>query len=166
MTIDFIINQLNLQPHPEGGFYKEVYRSKEVITREFLPLIFSGSRSFSTSIYFLIKAENFSAFHKIKSDETWHFYFGDTLEIIEIDDFGNLVKTLVGSNLIAGEVFQYTVKKNTWFASRVLKGGHFSLVGCSVSPGFDFIDFELATRNHLQNVFPQHKTIINDLTRL
>ena len=166
MTIDFIVNQLNLQPHPEGGFYKEVYRSTDVITREFLPLIFSGSRAFSTSIYFLIKADSFSAFHKIKSDETWHFYFGHALEIIEIDEFGNLIKTMVGSNLIAGEVFQYTVKKNTWFASRVLKGGDFSLVGCSVSPGFDFIDFEMATRDHLYTEFPQHKTIINELTRL
>ena len=73
---------------------------------------------------------------------------------------------MVGSNLIAGEVFQYTVKKNTWFASRVLNGGDFSLVGCSVSPGFDFIDFEMASRDHLYAEFPQHKTIINELTRL
>jgi predicted cupin superfamily sugar epimerase len=111
MTIDFIVNQLNLQPHPEGGFYKEVYRSSDVIKRESLPLLFSGSRAFSTSIYFLIKADSFSAFHRIKSDETWHFYFGHALEIIEIDEFGTLIKTMVGSNLIAGEVFQYTVKK-------------------------------------------------------
>ena len=125
MTIDFIVNQLNLQPHPEGGFYKEVYRSSDVIKRESLPLLFSGSRAFSTSIYFLIKADSFSAFHRIKSDETWHFYFGHALEIIEIDEFGTLIKTMVGSNLIAGEVFQYTVKKKHLVCIKGFKRGRF-----------------------------------------
>ena len=102
-----------------------------------------------------LEKNNFSALHKIKSEETWHFYAGDPLEVIEINEHGELKKTNIGSGLEQGELFQYTVKANTWFGSRVLSGGEFSLVGCTVAPGFDFRDFEMAKRKQLILQFPK-----------
>ena len=165
MTVENLVKHLQLLPHPEGGFYKEVYRSSETIAQTALPQRFPGERCFATSIYFLIEKNNFSALHKIKSDETWHFYAGDALEVIEIDEAGKLTSTSVGNKLENGEVFQYTVKANTWFGSRVKAGGNFSLVGCTVAPGFDFEDFEMAQRNELVSQFPQHKVVIEEMTR-
>ena len=166
MTVDFLVKELNLLPHPEGGFYKETYRSGLEITESCLPDDFKGNRNIATCIYFLIENGNFSALHKIKSDETWHFYYGDALEVVEIDSEGTLTKTTIGSNLLNGETFQYTVKANNWFGSRVSGDGKFSLVGCSVYPGFDFNDFELATKDNLTNLYPQHQVIIDELTRI
>lgn len=166
MTIEDLVKKLELLPHPEGGYYKEVYRSEEKISQEALPVRFPGDRSFSTSIYFLIEKNNFSALHKIKSDETWHFYYGDALEVIEINAQGNLTSTAIGANIEKGEVFQYTVKANTWFGSRVKAGGNFSLAGCTVSPGFDFEDFEMADRFKLATQFPEHANLIGEMTRV
>jgi uncharacterized protein len=165
-TAEHYIQHLNLQPHPEGGYYKEVYRSALNLPSEALPPEFGGTRQICTSIYFLIEQGNFSAFHRIRSDETWHFYDGDALEVIELQQEGRLKKTAVGRNLPEGEQLQYTVKANTWFASRVKEGGHFSLVGCTVSPGFDFTDFEMAERKMLLEKYPQHKNEILGLTRI
>jgi uncharacterized protein len=160
-----LVQLLKLKPHPEGGYYKETYRSAESIGVNGLPERFNGLRQFSTAIYFLIEKHNFSAFHRIKSDEIWHFYAGNALEVIEIEPSGNLKKTLVGSGLTSGEVFQHTVPAGNWFASRVKEGGEYSLVGCTVSPGFDFQDFEMASRAELISQFPSHETIITELTR-
>ena len=165
LTVKDYIKQLDLLPHPEGGYYKETYRSAEVIPQSGLPQSFSSARNFATAIYFLIKKNNFSALHKIKSDETWHFYAGDALEVIEITEEGTLIKTTVGNNIDGGEVFQYTVKANTWFGSRVKEGGNFSLVGCTVAPGFDFEDFEMASRVQLVIKYPDMKSTIVELTR-
>jgi predicted cupin superfamily sugar epimerase len=161
MTVDFLVQQFKMLPHPEGGYYKETYRSN--VTTYFDEL--QGKRNNSTGIYFLIEKNNFSAFHKIKSDEMWHFYCGDTLEVIELHQNGELIKTRIGNNLKEGETFQYTVKSNTWFASRVFQNGQFSFVGCTVCPGFDFADFELADQKLLMEQFPQHAMIIKELTR-
>ena len=166
MTVETLVKELDLLPHPEGGFYKETYRSEGKITQSYLSPNFKGDRNMATGIYFLIEKNNFSALHKIKSDETWHFYYGDALEVIEINEQGHLTITKIGSNLSNGETFQYTVKANTWFGSRVSEGGHFSLVGCTVYPGFDFNDFELANRDVLINLFPKHENIITELTRV
>lgn len=165
MKVDELIKLLELLPHPEGGYYKENYRSASTLIRETLPQGFSGNRNLSTAIYFLIEKNNFSALHKIKSDEIWHFYAGDALEVIEIDRDGNLRSTSIGTKLKEGEVFQYVVKANTWFGSRVKQGGAYSLVGCTVSPGFDFNDFEMAKQDELIKEFPQHKKIIKEMTR-
>jgi uncharacterized protein len=165
MTKEFLIKSLELLPHPEGGFYKETYRSEGKIAKGALPAAFGGDRNYSTCIYFLIGKENFSALHRIRSDEIWHFYYGDALEVIEINEDGELKKTMVGNGLSQGEVFQYTVKSNTWFGSRVKEGGSFSLVGCSVAPGFDFSDFEMAERTNLIKLFPQHQKMILEMTR-
>ncbi len=166
MTVDILVKELKLLPHPEGGYYKETYRSEGKITQACLSYDFKGDRNMATGIYFLIEKGNFSALHKIKSDETWHFYYGDALEVIEINEKGNLTITKIGSNLSKGETFQYTVKANTWFGSRVSEAGNFSLVGCTVYPGFDFNDFELAKREDLIKQFPQHSQLISELTRI
>jgi hypothetical protein len=165
MTPEQLVKHLELEPHPEGGFYKEMYRSEAKLLGSLLAKDLEGDRNFSTAIYFLIEKENFSALHKIKSDEIWHFYAGDALEVMEISNSGQLKITLVGNKLDQGEVFQYTVKANTWFGSRVKSGGTYSLVGCTVSPGFDFRDFEMAKRNDLLEKFPEHKGIIEQMTR-
>ena len=166
MTVDTLVKTLDLLPHPEGGFYKETYRSPVKLSQQCLPADFQGERNIATGIYFLIEKGNFSALHKIKSDETWHFYVGDALEVIEIDEAGNLKTTHIGPDILKGETFQYTVKANTWFGSRVAHPGQFSLVGCTVYPGFDFNDFEIAQRHDLINQFPQHEIIIIELTRI
>lgn len=160
-----IIKHYNLQPHPEGGFYKEVYRSKESIAANALPERFTGDRNFSTAIYFLLEQGNFSAFHKIKSDECWHFYAGGCLEIFMIDETGNLDTIKLGSNFLNKENFQFVVPANCWFASTPAAGVSFAFVGCTVSPAFDFADFELAKRDELIKLYPQHKSIITKLTQ-
>jgi predicted cupin superfamily sugar epimerase len=163
MTVQELVTTFQLQPHPEGGYFKETYRSEDKIVTNGSE--FPNGRNYATAIYFLIEKDNFSAFHRIKSDETWHFYTGDALEVIEIDLQGNLIRTQVGADLKKGQTFQYTVKAGHWFGSRVLKGGNFSFVGCTVSPGFDFKDFELAKRDELTAIYPQHAEMIKGLTR-
>lgn len=154
-----------MQQHPEGGWFKETYRSKEVILKEHLPERFSGMRSFSTGIYFLLEGEQFSGFHRIKSDEMWHFYAGQALNVYIINENGELEVVAIGPNIDKGERFQYVVKAGCWFASRPASPETFSLVGCTVAPGFDFEDFELARAAELEKEFPKHKTIINKLCR-
>lgn len=163
--VDHLVESLQLLPHPEGGFYKETYRASEGIEQQHLPKRFGGNRSFGTGIYFLLTAGNFSAFHRIQSDEMWHFYSGDCLEIVSISPAGELTTILLGSQLDQGEVFQAVVPAQHWFASRVRSGGSHALVGCSVAPGFDFADFELANRQELSQAFPQHSSLIAELTR-
>lgn len=164
-TVTQLIKQFNLQPHPEGGWYKETYKSKEEIAANALPQRFSGSRAFSTAIYFLLEKGNFSAFHRIKSDECWHFYTGEPLEVYIIGPEGQLAVVSLGNNIEKGHLFQYTVPANCWFASRPAAESSFCFVGCTVAPGFDFADFELAKADELIASFPQHKTLIAALCR-
>lgn len=171
MTMDarFYINALQLLPHPEGGFYRETYRSTSQVTvqpgagpdaqRD------AAMRSSSTGIYFLLEQDNFSAFHKIASDEMWHFYAGQALEVLELRASGELIHTRLGADVLHGEVHQHVVRANTWFASRVCAGGSFAVVGCTVAPGFDFADFCLADRAALTQQFPGHEHVIAELTR-
>lgn len=157
------INSLNLLPHPEGGYYKETYRSSKGVKTKSLPKRFSGDRSFSTAIYFLLSNGNFSAFHKIKSDELWHFYDGAPVLIHVIDTNGVLTTHKLGLNPHEGVYPQITIPANTWFTSE--STGDFSLVGCTVSPGFDFNDFELADKNSLIKLYTKHKKLIQQFTR-
>ncbi|HJS53044.1 MAG TPA: cupin domain-containing protein [Chitinophagaceae bacterium] len=162
---DQLIQQFNLEPHPEGGWYKQTYRSNEKIVAGALPKRFTGSRAFSTAIYFLLEEGNFSAFHRIKSDECWHFYAGDPLLIFIIRQSGELEIISLGNDFEKGQSFQYVVPANCWFAGRPASGSKYCFVGCTVSPGFEFADFELANVNALVRVYPQHKAIINELCR-
>lgn len=158
------IELLNLQPHPEGGFYREVYRSDEIISRNFLPIRFDNDHNISTSIYFLLDGNQISKFHRLKSDEIWHFYDGCSVIIYIIDENGNLSSVTLGANLQIGECFQTVIKRNHWFAAELLNKNSFCLVGCVVAPGFDFKDFELARREVLIKNFPQHTKLIEKFT--
>jgi uncharacterized protein len=160
-----LINQFDLQSHPEGGWYKQTYRSTEYISAAALPGRFRGDRPFSTAIYFLLEEGNFSAFHRIKSDECWHFYLGDPLEIYVLQQNGELTVTTLGNDINKDYLFQFVVPADCWFASRPAPGSQYCFVGCTVAPGFDFADFELANAEHLISKYPQHTTIIKELCR-
>ena len=164
ITAQSYIQALQMQPHPEGGFFSESYRSEQTLQ---VPAPSGGTRqrNVCTAIYFLLEAGNFSAFHRIQSDEIWHFYAGQALEVLELLPSVELRCTRLGPDILRGELPQYVVPANTWFASRVADGGTFSLVGCTVAPGFDFADFQLARRQELLEIFPQHRQIITELTR-
>ena len=161
MTAREYVQALQLQAHPEGGYFAEHYRSH----LQMEAAGFEGSRNAATSIYFLLEAGQFSALHRIKSDEIWHFYEGGPLEIIEIDLNGTLITTKLGRNLKGGECLTYTVKAGHWFGSRPALGTEFSLVGCTVSPGFDFADFEMPNQAWFLKNFPQHRELITGITR-
>ena len=162
--IDQIIEKLELIEHPEGGYYKENYRSLGEINVDSLWTEANEPRNYSTGIYFLLKEHQFSAFHKIKQDEMWHHYLGSTLLLHIIDPKGNYKSIKIGKRLSEGEQLQYVVPANYWFASEVLKKDSFVLCGCTVSPGFDFKDFEMPARDILIKMFPKHRTIITNLT--
>ncbi|MEQ8910626.1 MAG: cupin domain-containing protein [Vicingaceae bacterium] len=154
-TKEFWVKKLNLQAHPEGGFYKETYRS--LIQGEFDG--FSNKRNLSTGIYFLLDSDSFSAFHRIKSDEMWHHYEGSALTVHMIHEDGEYRKQKIGKNVDQGEVPQFVVPANVWFASEIEEEKGYALVGCTVAPGFDFADFELADKK-LKTIFPQHRKLI------
>ncbi|WP_412985534.1 cupin domain-containing protein [Pontimicrobium sp. IMCC45349] len=164
-SLKALIETLELQPHPEGGYYKETYRSKDIIVKYALPKIFNGNRNHSTGIYYLLESKDFSAFHRINQDEMWHFYKGSTLILTMISDKGELSTIKIGNDITNGETPQAVVPKGYWFAAKVEKPESYALLGCTVAPGFDFQDFELAERNKLIAEFPQHKNIITTLTR-
>jgi uncharacterized protein len=159
------VEKYQMQAHPEGGYFTETYRAAGQIPQAALPEAFAGDRSFSTAIYFLLEGHHFSALHRIQADELWHFYAGDPLEVFVIyPDSGRLEIIRLGPDPEAGEVFQAMVPAGTWFGSKPAAGAAYSLVGCTVAPGFDFADFELAERNTLLGEFPQHREVIVSLT--
>lgn len=160
----FYINNLQLQPHPEGGYFKETYRAAESIPVFALPGRFTADRNFSTAIYYLLEQGDYSSFHRIKSDECWHFYAGDTL-LIHIIENTKYSCIQLGCRLNADEVFQFVVPANAWFASEPASGSSFSLVGCTVAPGFDFLDFEMANKNDLLIAYPEFSEVIRRLCR-
>ena len=165
LLVKDIVKKLDLQPHPEGGYYKETYRSEDIIRDTILGNEFNGSRNLCTGIYYLLESDDFSALHKINQDEMWHFYLGEAIELTMISDAGELSMVTIGNNVSNGEVLQFVVPKRYWFGARLLKANSFALVGCTVSPGFDFNDFKLGEREELLNKFPQHEDIIESLTR-
>ncbi len=159
------IEKFQLKPHPEGGYYKEIYRAGDMILPDHLPKRYKSSRNLSTSIYFLLEGNQVSNFHKLKSDEQWHFYDGSSIVIYVIDEGGNLNKILLGRNIEKGESIQTVIKHNSWFGAELLDKTSFALIGCTVSPGFDFSDFELGKRAKLLNEYPDYEYIITKLTR-
>ena len=165
-TTEFLIKKLNLQPHPEGGYFKEVYRSNGKVGSESLDSRYIGHRNYATSIYFLLTSNAFSAFHKINQDEIWHFYEGSPIVLHTISKQGIHHEHYIGIDFSKNQKPQLVVTAGTLFAAKVLEKNSYSLVGCTVSPGFDFKDFELAKRNHLIKKFPQHTDIIKLFTRV
>ena len=166
LSIAEIVDHYKMLPHPEGGYYKETYRSPEQIDVDALPARFNGNRNFSTAIYFLLEKGNFSAFHRIQSDETWHFYAGQALNIYILQENGVLEIIQLGPEILKGQTFQATVPAGCWFASAPADNSAFSFVGCTVAPGFDFMDFELAKANELKAAFPIHAELISKLCRI
>ena len=154
------IEKFDMTKHPEGGWFKETYRSEGTIPADALS-DFDGDRSYSTSIYFLLERGDISALHRIKSDELWHFHAGDGLIIHEIKTSGEYVQHKLGLNLENGQTPQAMVEANSWFGSEVIEGGTYCLVGCTVAPGFDFQDFELANAEALATDYPNHNGLIN-----
>ncbi len=159
-SAQFWIEKLGLQKHPEGGWFAEVYRAEGIIPASAL-LNHKGERSLSTSIYFLLEGKDFSAFHRIKSDEVWHFYAGCGVNIFSIDSEGKLAVHSIGG----GNSFQSVIRAGEWFAAKPGDENSFSLVGCTVAPGFDFADFEMGKREELEKQFPQHTKLIQQFTR-
>lgn len=138
-----LIKNHNLLPHPEGGFYKETYRSDH-----------------STGIYFLLKKGDYSALHMIKSDEMWHFYGGDSLIVVEVDENGSIIETLINSDNP-----QYVVKANRWFGSYLPENSRYAFCGCTVSPPFEFKDFKLANFDDIKHYSEDVREKLKNLIR-
>lgn len=156
MNVDDLVRLLDLAPHPEGGFYRETFRSPRV---EGAP-----ARAASTAIYFLLPSGTFSALHRVRSDEAWHHYDGTPLDLHTIDDQGVHAVVRLGRDLARGERPQHVVPANVWQAAAPVGEG-WSLCGCTVAPGFDFADFEMPSRTELLTRFPRHRDLVVRLTR-
>jgi len=164
MNAEYYIEKLGLTKHPEGGYYKEIYRAAESIEKSALPARYNSARNVSTAIYFLLNKSDKSHFHKLNSDELWHFYDGTSLTIHMITEEVEYTVQRLGRNLEHGEVYQCVIPKGTWFAAEVDDKKSFTLIGCTVAPGFDFADFTLAKRNDLIALFPGHKKLIEQFS--
>ncbi|MDD5456189.1 MAG: cupin domain-containing protein [Candidatus Margulisbacteria bacterium] len=158
------IKALKLQTHPEGGFYKETYRSREVIPKTGLPARYNKERCFFTSIYYLLRSRDKSCLHRLKSEEIWHFFAGRSLTISMISPAGELQRVKLGRNLEKKETLQVVVPANHWFGATVDHKSSYTLIGCTVAPGFDFEDFELAKKEQLRKEYPELQKIIETLT--
>ena len=159
---DYWIQKLQLSKHPEGGYYRETYRSDngfDLLTGS------SGIRSISSAIYFLLDRHQFSAFHRIKSDEIWHFYTGSSLILYVLENKDIVSRLILGKDIDAGEEFQAVIKSGSWFGAIVSDCSSYSLVGCTTSPAFNFENFELGKRENLLQIYPKHKAIIERLTK-
>jgi predicted cupin superfamily sugar epimerase len=157
MTATDIITKLHLSKHPEGGYYKETYRSTDELETSI------GKRNVSTAIYFLLEGNDKSKFHRIKSDECWFFHQGNAVEIFILSDEG-LKTILLGNEIFSNEIPQAVVPANSWFAARVKNESGFALVSCTVAPGFDFRDFELAEPQMLMKKFPDQSDLVFKFT--
>lgn len=158
----FWIEQLKLESHIEGGFFREVFQLAEGAENLHSPANQAGRKRY-TSIYFLLEYPDFSAFHRLKSDEIWHFYAGHPLTLWIISEDGSLSQQRLGNNPAQGECFQVRVPALTWFAAQPDSG--YALVGCTMAPGFDYSDLELAQGQALSTAYPQYQALIERFTR-
>ncbi len=211
MTVDELIKLLDLRPHPEGGFYREIYKSTDCLSEELLPERYGSEmgpprnflresmewqvppdmeqkalepskakeskslvaskpsaecnspRSICTSIYYLLTPDTFSAIHRLKGDEIYHFYLGDPIEMVNLYGNGKWKKIRLGHNILSGDLVQHTVPHGVWQGSRLSDGGRFALMGTTMSPGFAFNDCEFGSRKSLLEQYP---TLIDDIQRL
>ncbi|MCF8234369.1 MAG: cupin domain-containing protein [Bacteroidales bacterium] len=164
-TAAYWIDGLGLEKHPEGGYFKEIYRSDEEHHQSVLPERYGGNRNFGTAIYFLLDRDDFSAFHRLNSDEAWHLYDGGPLLIHMIDPEGNHSTSKLGLDLEKNESPFAIMPRGCWFAAELIDKSNYALLGCTVAPGFHFDDFVLAESKELIRQFPQHKELISRLTR-
>ena len=162
-TIEELIKLYDMQPHPEGGFYKRTYQASGIITQSTEQSKFKGTRFYSTAIVYLLSAGSRSKLHRIASDEMWHFYLGGPMTIVELTSSGDVKETVLGQDFNAGQRVQYVVTSGNWFGAFPNEGTEFSFVGCTVSPGFDFEDFEFGDKAKLLKEYPQATSIIQRL---
>jgi predicted cupin superfamily sugar epimerase len=166
MTARQIIEFFGMKELPqEGGFYVETYRAKEKIAQAGLPARYAGWRNFSTAILYLLTSDTFSALHRLKSDEVFHFYLGDAVTMLQLRPDGGSEVVILGHDILKGEKVQILVPRDTWQGAFVKESGKFALLGCTVSPGFDKADYEQGDRNELLTRYPDRRDLILRLTR-
>jgi len=165
LSVEKIIELFGMSPlEVEGGYYVETYRAGETVDVGGLPGRYGGGRDFSTAILYLLPAGECSRFHRVKSDEVFHFYLGDPVEMIQLLDDGTCKEIILGSDVTAGEMVQVVVPAGTWQGAYVRQGGKFALMGCTVAPGFEFADFEIGDREELLAEYPRAREVIERLT--
>ena len=166
MTAEEVKKILSLAPHPrEGGFYVRTYESGEMLApAEFESGRYSSARHTGTAIYYLLEPDTFSEMHRLASDEIFHFYAGDAVELLQLYPEGCGVITRIGNRLELGERPQVVVKRGVWQGSRLALGGKWALLGCTVSPGFDFADYQAGSRETLCAGWPDYRVQIRALT--
>ena len=161
-----IIKLLGLKPlQPEGGFFRETYRSRESMPARTLPARYRGKRAQGTAIYFLLTPDTFSAIHRVRSDEVYHFYAGDPVELLVLPPGKRGSVRVLGIDLAKRQRPQLVVPRGAWQGARLVKGGRWALLGTTVAPGFDYADFELGRRAALMRSYPAHAKLITVLTR-
>lgn len=158
------IRRLGLAPHPEGGHFRESYRSNERLQAGALPARFDGPRATATAIVFLLCAGECSRFHRLRADEVWHFYDGGPLLLHLLHAGGALESIRLGRSPERGERLQAVVPHGVWFGAEPAPGSPYTLAGCTVAPGFEYGDFELGRRGRLVADFPAHRELIERLT--
>ncbi len=166
MTANEIKQLLKLEPHPvEGGSFLQTWCAAETIPQSALPAQYAGPRPAGTCIYYLLEPGTFSEMHRLTSDEIYHFYLGDPVEMLQLAPDGRARKLIIGSDLANGQHPQLLVPKNVWQGSRLLSGGKVALLGCTMSPGFDYADYEAGARDVLVRDYPEFAELIEKLTR-
>ncbi len=163
-TADDLIHHLGLQPHPEGGYFRETYKSPVAIPESALPAGSAGARPAATAIYFLLREGDKSRLHRLRFDEVWHFYLGGPLRLVVLSHDGKVEQFILGQDLKAGQELQRVVPAGRWFGACPMPGSVYSLVGCTVAPGFAFEDFTLGDRDGLVRLFPHLHDLITELT--
>ena len=167
MTAGEVKKLLGLAPHPrEGGWYVRTYEAAELVGVEaFEDRRYAGARRTGTAIYYLLEPDMFSEMHRLKSDEVFHFYAGDAAEMLQLMSDGSGRRVVIGSDLVAGERPQVVVGRGVWQGSRLVAGGKWALLGCTVSPGFEYEDYEDGSCAALSEGWPEFAEMIAALTR-
>lgn len=151
-----LAKKLGLEKHPEGGYFKQTYKSGTIVNVQG----YQGPRYIATAIYYMLAGGEFAAFHRIKSDEIWHHYAGGSIRLYMIDGDGGLSKIKLGKDMP-----QAVIKAGTWFAAALASKRSYCLLGCTVSPGFDYRDWEIGNRGDLLRMYPQHRKMIERYTK-
>jgi predicted cupin superfamily sugar epimerase len=166
LTVETLRALLGLAPHPtEGGYFIETYRSAESVPGDALPARYRGARVASTAIYYLLTPDTFSVLHRLASDEVFHFYLGDPVEMLQLWPDGSHRVVLIGPDLAAGERPQVIVPRGIWQGARLRAGGRFALLGATVAPGFEYADYETGRRADLLATHPAAHALVTALTR-
>jgi uncharacterized protein len=166
MTSEELKSLLNLTPLSfEGGYYSETYRSDDILAAESLPARYGGPRTAATAIYYQLEPGTFSELHRVASDEIFHFYLGDPVEMVQLWPDGSWRQVMIGTDLERGMRPQVVVPHGVWQGSRLAPGGKFALLGCTVSPGFEYADYESGSRQELVRQYPEARDLIVALTR-